>query len=462
MHSQNQTAFSLAAFERYMLLDDQTPFSMTCHIRYWFDGVPDRKIFEQSLKNALMRHPLMSSLLIKRPKHVFFSERVFVPVPVDLKEVLSWYEHFSPQPSSTVSKNDMRVRFQIHTSENKSLLIIKFHHAISDGMGIFQFTEDLMTIYHNLMTGSQLPLRELETNLLHRRVNLGLSVFDWAKRLHLDLARFSRFFAKVPVTLRGTRKTSRRCISDAGAAVRTVLPMHALSKTLEAAQNYQTTLNELMISRLLKTCLDWNRSLGAHPNPWMPFRVNVPICLRTSAEQSMPAANYVSMVFLDRSPRMIDSEPKLVASIAKEMQQVKADRMGLTLIMAVTTMMHTKIFGPILRSGLCMTTTGLTNLGRPFRDFQLTGRDGLVRAGNLTMTGLDTLPPVRRKTLSTLSVNRYSNQLSITIRYDSTRWTQDDAQLFLELFTSKLCGENQALSMASPSFGLISLEPCSL
>ncbi len=77
------------------------------------------------------------------------------------------------------------------------------------------------------------------------------------------------------------------------------------------------------------------------------------------------------MVFLDSSPEQIRDEDQLVQRVASEMDQVKRDRMGLTLSMAVAIMMRLRVFGMILRSSMCMTT--ITN-----EPMKLTTVDSLV------------------------------------------------------------------------------------
>ncbi|MCX6124534.1 MAG: hypothetical protein NTV34_07260, partial [Proteobacteria bacterium] len=439
--------FPLAALERYMLMDDQKRFSMTCHMRFWFEGELEQSVFAASLHKALERHPLLSSELRQSRKLALFKTLAFQCVPIVIQEILDWKDGLAPKPPERICLSDMRTKFLVQVNKNQSLLVIKFHHAITDGIGIFQFMEDLMLLYDQETSGKQNSLPPLHVSKLQRRVDFGLTLWDWAKRAHLDVRRLINFFYSFPASLasapnpslaRGPRQNlSSIQESDVGAVVRISIPYEFISNAHHSAKNLGVTLNDLMIGRLLRSCIDWNRKFGKSVKEWQPFRMNVPISLRNPSEDDMPAANYVSMVFLDRFPKEILAESNLVKSISLEMNQVKRDRMGLTLIMAVTVLMRIKVFGALLRSPLCMATIGLTNLGQPFRNFSLLSQ-GKVRSGNVTLTALDTLPPVRNKTLATLSVNRYAENLALTMRYDSTRWSARDAGDFLEQYASTL------------------------
>jgi hypothetical protein len=86
----------------------------------------------------------------------------------------------------------------------------------------------------------------------------------------------------------------------------------------------------------------------------------------------------------------------------------------------------------------CSTTAVLTNLGRPFADSKLADQNGKVRVGDIILESLETLPPVRPRTLASFSVNYYGGALSITLKYDSTEFTKSTASGLLERFCDQL------------------------
>ena len=446
---------------------------MTCHIRFWFKGKLLRDPFEKSLHMALKRHPLLSAILDETGVWPF-KKNVFRTVPIFMDEILDWTSGLSAEhDKDRVPLNDLRVKFLVRVSDTESLIAIRFHHSVCDGIGIFQFMEDLMLVYDNEVSYSSHELPTLDPKLLTRRTDIGLSPTDWFQRLHLDVKRMSKFFLKLPTTLASSSismssslshlrstftpktlstaklhfdRTGLKLNSDPGDALRSTVPESDISTALESAKKSSVTLNELMIARLLKHCLDWNRARNIPVRTIRPFRMNVPISLRTPAEDKMPAANFVSMVFLDRGAAIIENEVQLMKSVAEEMQQVKEDRMGLTLILAVWLLMKLKVFGFILRHSPCMTTIGLTNLGRPFQKFVL-NKDGFVKTGGVTLVGLDTFPPVRNGTRATISVNRYGGRLSVTTRYDATSWTKTDAERFHKGFLDRLTNQPLACNI---------------
>ena len=168
-------------------------------------------------------------------------------------------------------------------------------------------------------------------------------------------------------------------------------------------------------------------------------RLSVPISLRKEKQADMPAANLISMAFLDRRVGHILDDTALLWSVAQEMRRIKDYNMGLALIRCLNWISRLgDWFCLFLRSPMCMATAVLTNLGRPFAGSQLVDAEGYLCTGNLRMTGLDTMPPVRHKTRATISVNTYAGKFSATIRYDSRVWTSADADTFLADYMAEL------------------------
>lgn len=455
-------SYPLAPFEKYMLMDDSQTYSMTCHIRIWFDGEFLQNAFCDALLRTLEQHPFLRSKLHSHPGRFGFENLTFDEAPIILEEILDWGNFETPAVAKPLDKRDLRTRFFVRTGDGKSLIVVRFHHAISDGQGIYGFMDDLLRCYDAICNGvPHTPVRRNQP-LLKKRLNLGLNGWHWLRRSHLDFRRFLKFVTRFPKPMASTLRIPDHAPARLDASLRVVIPEAALVAFKTTAKELKATFNELLIARLFRRALAWNAAHGTPPRPRDVYRMNVPISMRESHEDVLPAANYVSMVFLDRTAFEIENEVLLTHSITEEMSQIKRHNMGLTLIRSIAAMTRFNFFQRFLRLPLCMSTVGLTNLGRPFTGSQLRGPDGLIRAGNVIVTGTDTLPPLRDLTRALFSVNRYNDHLSITLRWDTRTIVESDARRFLAGFVTALTTtQNEAVNtetlegvLATEAYGL--------
>ena len=143
----------------------------------------------------------------------------------------------------------------------------------------------------------------------------------------------------------------------------------------------------------------------------------------------MPAANVVSMVFLDRTPAQIADPGGLLRSIHEEMDLIRRRQLGLTFVVVAV--------GPAAAAGRtgeagstrdrCEATCVLSNLGRAMADSPLPRRDEKIVAGNVVLDGIDFFAPVRDGTAVTMALVYYAGGLQICMQYDSRRITEAQA-----------------------------------
>lgn len=427
---------AFSPFEEYMLSDDSPRYSMTCHMRFWFQGEIHRMVFEKVLILTLKRHPLLSSI-VKYKGLLGFRKGYFYPVLPLMNEIVKWHKDetdFDLQPHTTP---DLRARFFIKSDLSHSLLLIQFHHSVSDGMGIFQFMEDLLLLYDQEMTGNQHNLKPLNVKLLDLRKTGGLTPSDWHQQLKFDFQRFKIFWSSLPSPLPSQFKHTLTPHANLTAVLRMVLPNSVTLALQSRAHQSNVTLNDILILSLYKTIDHIHHQYPGQHNKFM--RISIPISMRKNEEDLCPAANFVSMVFLDRHPSDLCNPDALLQNIASEMLHVKNNHRAYTLLQALRIICKIPILLPILlKLPFCMATAVLTNLGKPFQKSALLSSDGLVKAGNLTLEGLDGFPPLRNGTAAAISVNSYGGQLSITLRYDSRRYLEMEAQKILSYFVDSL------------------------
>ena len=454
--SQLPTRIPLSPFEHYMLADDRPSHSMTCHIRFWFRGTFLQDQFKQALALVLPRHPVFQMTVSgspTKPTHkIFWHHPGHLTMPF-----ISWESAETPieEPPGGFAQNiyeEIGLRFWLredHSGEiSRTILLVQFHHSVCDGIGLFQFMEDLLITYGSI-TGSKVPeLRPIDHEAFLKRGEFGLSSDEWAVRKPIDVARAAKFFKSVARPI-AYEKTSAKFLpksADLLASERMILAPEILTSLRSEARARNTSVNDVMIRDLFQTLADWNE---AHGDTKQDIRVAIATSLRGPSEASMSAANVVSMVFLNRSHREI-ADANLLQTIAAETNLIKQNRLGVVLPRVIRRLgRYPGAIERFLKVPVCSATAVLTNLGRPFADSPLTGSDGLFRVGAITLESLETLPPVRPKTRASISVNYYGGSLSVTLRYDSTVFTRIQAAQLLGNFTARLSTHQQSTHQQS-------------
>jgi NRPS condensation-like uncharacterized protein len=439
--STTTTNIPVVAFEHYMLCDEQASYSMTCHLRFWFDGCFERDRFERALQDSIKRHPLFRAR-IRTGLGNFRPTMVWEVLPADFRPFLSWGDYNEPLDAPPGGYHaspfgQVGVRFWVRQDVSRALLIIQFHHSVADGYGVLQFFTELMTRYDGRKEWQE-KLVEIRPEVFQERGSLGLSWWGFVKRFVIDLRRIATFFKTIPSVIAGD-KHGFTATADIFAAEREVLDPNVLEGLKKYARAQDCTVNDVMMSELFKTANEWNLLHARDSN--QTIRLSMPVSMRSDAVQGLSAANQVSMVFLDRTSAQIKNHQTLLPSIHKETDYIKQNNLGHALIRAVHWLGTIPWILPVfLKVPICQATLVLTNLGMPFYKSHLQRVDGLVYAGGVTLTAFDTMPPVRNKTRLSLSVNYYAKKLSLTLRYDSIHLSTDAAKKFLQMFIIRLKG----------------------
>ncbi len=152
-----------------------------------------------------------------------------------------------------------------------------------------------------------------------------------------------------------------------------------------------------------------------------------------------PAANEVSMVFLDRTEDQAADLSSLLAGVRKEMTGVKTCRTGLALLH----LLRLAGFIPrgmdrLLRVGGPKVTAALSNVGVVFAKSELADEQGCLRAGSLVLKRIEPFAPIRRGVNAAVDVITYAGRLTFTMRYDVDALTAEGAGELLRRYVDCL------------------------
>ena len=366
----------------------------------------DRAGFVQAVGDALKRHPLLSAHVAQHARRGLCWDWQEAPAPyVDIAD------ESKPLTFPNGEQIDMRrccgVRIWVRLGPNRCEMRIQFHHACTDGVGAFRFVEDLLCAYHNRTGRQQVALRPLNVELLETRTRFGMNWFEILMRLPIELwglvIGFATFLLRRPAKVHSPPHSQPFDPDVAAKPPVHNYSEHDLAALRQRAHREGVTINDLLARDFCQALQNWNESFFAGSR-LKPIRVTVPVNLRTEADEAMPAANVVGMVFVDRQPAWYASSRWLLKTISWELGIIKRFRLARAFVRG-TTLVNSIPGGLrfLTRANRCYATCVFSNIGRVLDKTPLSDNSGKVRAGALTLDAADYTTPVRPHTSVGLS-----------------------------------------------------------
>ena len=450
----------LVGFERYMWADDQPNHPMAYTIRLTCSGRIDPAAFSRAVDAAVERHPLLRA----RVKTSGLSGLTWVPSP-EPKPHLDFGTLGEPLQCPRGARIDLReengLRIWVRGGLNRVVLSFQFHHACCDGVGAYQFIEDVLCIYDHQVRGraGAPSLRPVRGDLLRHRARFGLSWWQWLLRLPLELWGLTAGLTLLVINRRLKVASPETPVLDEDQ--RSTLPgiiAHTFDNTrlrqlLSAARAGGATFNDLVCRDVLLTLQGWNARHDP-PSTRRAVRLMVPFNLRGVDDERMPAANVVGMGFLTRRlsrPAMQDPQ-RLLTSIHCTTRRLKFFRLGITFARCCAVL--SRIPHPerrMARFKCCFATSAISNMGKLFCGSRLMEDDGKLTAGELTVDVIESAPPVRRSSYVSFGVHSYAGKMTLTMNYDRLHLTAATAAEILASVVSRL--ERTAEREAAPPAG---------
>jgi hypothetical protein len=312
-------------------------------------------------------------------------------------------------------------------------------------MGMMAFTEDLLASY--AITRGAAPagsLRPRQPAQLLRRERFGLTMTQLIRMLPKQLVGLlgtRQFLMRTPEPLVPHQPQPDQSPLPEGypASWTRRLSESQTAGIQAAARTLGVTLNDLLLRALFLTLAQHGQwHTPGRRGTWL--RVCVPVNLRTAAQDPLPAANVVSMVFLDRRPRDMEDPGRLLSSIHDEMQLIKRLQLGLTFVLSLGLCQWLPGgLSRMCKSNRCMATGVLTNMGVLFSRSPLADDRGRVTAADVVLRDIDMLMPVRPLTCATVAAWSYAGRLSLTLHYDPRAIAAREAMELIDGLTQRVC-----------------------
>lgn len=439
----------LTVMEDYMLRDDSTAYPMDCVRLLHFSGLLQKELISRSFAEILRRHPMLSLRAEKEgcryfwvqaenPPEIFWKNRDEAP------ECLNESGFPVMKPLDLKKEGGFRLYVVESEKENWTKLLFQFHHSTTDGTGEMQVLAEFMTIYARELgtIPSETELPELDPAKLPLRAKLGAT---WKNYMQ-------NFFQSENYRRRLVWKTAQPLFS-----VKPVSPeappgnypfLLPLQLTLEETQAYAqkasslgVTINDLLLRDFCATIQTWRKQNIEGKRPSGRVRINVPVNLRQAFHKNLPAANIFTSFFLDRSTRQIDGDPvRFLQSIHREMNDVKTRDLKFVFPRLLNFAIHFPgLLELYLHSGSCRSTGVLSNLKRVFLDVPVPrNSEGKIQLGPCVLESVDAAPPIRSKTMVSVSALTYANCLRLCFRCDGHFLSVPAIENFIKTFKNQM------------------------
>jgi NRPS condensation-like uncharacterized protein len=436
----NNVQFYLTPFEEYMLVDSHPVYPMSCFIQLRFRGRFDIDLLSKSLQNVLKVHPLLCSVTAKTSSGRFYWKPFEGAIEIRRSPFHAEGINLEHEPALKVTLEEQ--------TDQQSDLWFEVHHSASDAVGMQRFLEDFLieySIQKGFLTSEILPPREpVNPALLQHRGSYGqtFGTFFWnLPRQIWGLERARTFLFNRIISLVPQKPDLSTSLPPAGYPVifSRELSDDETKQVRTLAKSANVTINDFLLRSLFLAMNDWQQQEKITGQQGR-LRIAIPTNLRTPNDDLMPAANIVSMVFLDRKPNRIRNNHSFLQKIHREMRHIKDCNLGLALIYGLT--VYRKLFGSykkMINQNRCWTTATISNLGSLFLQTPCPRRNNnLLFDKELELLEIHSVPPIRPQSVLGVCAFSYANRLTIDMQYDSELLNTTQAKKLFDLLINYL------------------------
>ncbi|MDO4575795.1 MAG: hypothetical protein Q4D98_11340 [Planctomycetia bacterium] len=448
-----------------MYLDSSAGYPMDCYIRLRFRGGFSHVDLERALALALRQHPLMYARSEQTGKNRYAwripeaSGVVSGPEVSTIHGVRVFWEkgvcrgdfpRSMNAPLNLAEEPPLRLAVVEESDQAGEVvrtdITFKLHHAAADAIGSIRFLMDFLVDYAKragVVCDDWKHLSPLSPEGLKTRGWCGRGVLEWLRLLGIAGIRLRRclvfvFRRILPLAKRPEVETTRQVDARYPAILFHLWGAEETASMLRTCRGQDFTMNDVLLQAGFLALRDWRKE---HPDDAFdgleaPFRIAVPTNLRNARAGLFPAANMVSMVFLDRKIAEIDDSRLFLERIHREMNDVKRLELGFLLVQGIAVVK--RMLGSldaILGFSECWTSLVISNIGPVFspRKFPFPRTDkGELCIHDTVLEEVESASPIRPLTSVALCVSTYAGRTGITLHYDSRTISAALAQDFMD------------------------------
>ena len=427
-----------------MFVDDRPEHPMTFVVQLHMAGQIDRDAFSMAIKSSLERHPLLTATIGpgKGGKDCWIKAD-------DPHPYVNWGQPNDPIEFPDGEFIDLRkktgLRIFVRHDDHSAVITTQFHHAVCDGIGSYQYLGDLLYEYAirtgatNLPTPPESPYRRLkDRGRISYDVNNFLKPNGKPQRLWDEALKFMKM-SNVALKPDQKKATGFRAAFPS-------IESHTFDKDehkalRHVAQSKGQILNDLLIEKLFLTLCQWESKA---PRFFQRRHVCVmmPMNLRAPTDNDISACNAVSQSFVRYHRRDVKDETAFRSALGNELLKLKHDRARIRFMHMITGAhyFYPKTLKFCLDFKKCLATAIHSNTGDPTKQFltSFPKEKGQLRCGNLLLTDVSGVPPMRPGTNVTISIFTYRRLLKICIRCDPNQFSAEDTRSLLQHYVKNI------------------------
>lgn len=435
----------LTAFEEHMLADDRPTHPMVIAMRLDFSGQPPLGPLTAAFESRLRNEPLLTARVQRRrygrPRWVAGEPPRLLVSSID--DVSREDDCWPGAPPRIDAAHGPVLQAEIVTRPDGWTLLLAVHHAAADGLGIVGFVERWLGAASG-REASQRRQATAGTLALRGRVAASWRAFvRMLPGLTVGIQGVRQFMARRVISLGSPPNAAIASFPWRPTVVTTTLDETEVSDLEARARAVGVTANDLLVAAYVAALGEKHARLpDGVDDAWV--RIGVPMSLRTKSDYGLPAANRVSMVFLDRRPADRHDHEALVRGIHAEMDLIRSHELGHIFPLTLE-------LGRLLPGGLRRVaerpapqcTAVLSNLGRCFHRMPLSTSDGPPTLGGSRLTGWWIVPPVRPGTAVAAATHETAGRRTIALQFDPSRLADTDAKQLLNATHAALQGTRE-------------------
>jgi NRPS condensation-like uncharacterized protein len=423
-----------------------------------FSGNLDCQILTAALTRTIPRHPLLTARVVQdRSRPCWQLQENGLPE-------IQWQmqaagDCFAQTPFLNL-KSESGIRLIVNKAAESTCVLIQFHHACCDGLGIMEFVSQLLLEYRCLANHQNTELKTPSINagtsvdagnsvsceLIRRRGRTGLNLRDVWRLLPAHVKGIRRpwsFLTRPAMPLLTGRKSQASPPQDSapGIVQRKIISRRFTADEsrnyLEGAKRHSVSTNDLLMRDVFLVIHQLRSTHGINDcGEWT--RLLIPMSYRPQQLNETFATNYTTMIFVDRRGADFVDENSLLRGLRAEMQQIKRDQLGYSFLLALTLSRH--LPGGLRRFAggrRCDVTAVMTNLGRILAFPGETEPCGRLRLGRALLETVDVAAPITPMTDVSVSIANYAGQLSVSLHFNESTVSELQAREFLQLLATR-------------------------
>lgn len=434
----------LTTFEKYMLWDDRPDYPMAFVVQLKLLGSLDRGAFVAAVDAALLRHPLLRSLVRQRrrggPAWVLAEDHRppirYGPLGEPIGDPLGTWIDLAREPGLRVWVHE-----GLEEGRDTVELTFQFHHACCDGSGSLRFIGDVLAGYgQRTAPADRRPvLRPCNPALLTARGALPRPAAARRRAGGLLTSLRESFFwlLRRPVSLR-RRAGRQRVATDRFFDSATWHTFdHAEARAVRrAAMRRGVTMNDLLLRELFQSLTRWNAGSGREF-----VRIALPVSTSAGGKLGRTAANGVSYSFLTRRGSDCVDPHTLMQGLLRETDGLTRRRRARAFLRILQ--LVERIPGAIrffMAGDRCFATAVFSNLGDIPRHFdaEFPLDAGRIVAGTLVLDEILGFPPIRPRTRAAFMVGQYAGRCRVCVRCDPAEFAAEDVGGLLSNYVAGL------------------------